>query len=475
MSPTRLLPPLLLLVAPLATLAWRAEEVGRSAPAVLEPGVAYVVEPVAGEAVVELDPRTCGECLLVIGSLADGSESYDVVVEPADEALPLSAVRPFVLPQPSVEDRETRGVTPERPPSTGGGSPGQDERRSFHVHVTDGATDDGRHYAKVDARVVAHSTEVRVLLDENVSPGELAPGLVEEIVREIDDLLPRVEEMVGPPLDVDGDGTLAVLLTPWLGRLEGGRVSVDGFVRPSDFDTSVPVPFGDSADVLFLNPHLRPGRRLKAVLAHEAAHVAAISQRRRAWTRVAGPSSSGTVEEDWLNEAIAHVVEARLVSRSPNLVPRIRRFHESPASTPLVVPDYHAARLWRDDACRGATFGFLTHCLEVSEPDCLSRLAGTTDAGVRNVERATGRSFQDLFRSWSVAVARRTEPECLGAPTVRRQQIRLRGTATASVLVDPEVWTGRIRVAASPGARLQITLLPCHVRAESPKGSRLEE
>src|SRR5690606_27089196 len=108
--------------------------------------------------------------------------------------------------------------------------------RTFHLHVTEGPLDDPRHYAPIEGLSVAEGRTVRVFLDRQMSPRALFPGLLDEIVRLMDDdIVPRTREVLGTHRDVDGDGRFAILLTPWLARLQGGRTSLGGMVRGDDF------------------------------------------------------------------------------------------------------------------------------------------------------------------------------------------------------------------------------------------------
>src|SRR5204862_5877874 len=134
-------------------------------------------------------------------------------------------------------------------------------QRRFFLHVTDDVLEDQRGYVPVVGILAREGKQVRVYLDREVSESDLAPGLIGEVLRLLDDeIIPRSRELLGEHADVDGDGKLAVLVTPWLGKLCGGRTSLKGFVRANDFQAHVEVPFGNHADLLYLNSSLKPGK-----------------------------------------------------------------------------------------------------------------------------------------------------------------------------------------------------------------------
>lgn len=275
-------------------------------------------------------------------------------------------------------------------------------KRTFYLHVTDGPLDDARQYAKVVSHRVAEGRFVRVFLDSQMQSGQLARGLAAEIVRLFDEeIVPGSRKVLGQFRDVDGDGKFAIVISPWLGKLQGGQTALGGFVRGSDFLTSVQSPFGNRADVLYLNSNLQPGPHLKTLLAHEYAHAICFSER----LPTASHPEGLPTEDDWLNEAIAHLAENVHGTGWTNLDYRISRFLDATDRSPLVVRNYYANGLWRDPGCRGATYLFLRHIVDQFGEEVLSRLIRNSEPGVKNLETATGVPFPDLFRGWTIALA----------------------------------------------------------------------
>lgn len=268
--------------------------------------------------------------------------------------------------------------------------------REFFLHVTDGSLDDPKQYARITAGNVACGTRVRIFVDQQLARGEVPQSRIDELVRLLeDDVVPRVESQFGPLSDVDGDGCLAIVLTPWLSRLQGGRTTIGGMVRSSDYQRDVSPPFGNRSDMLFLNSSLPSDAALRDLVSHEVAHAACISQ------RLSRGTGNLRDEEDWLSESLAHLAEPGWT----NLDHRIAAFLDDPSRYPLVVPDYYRAGLWRNPGCRGATFLFTRWCVGQCEPQLARQLAQSTEHGTHNLERATGRRFEDLFRNWSLSVA----------------------------------------------------------------------
>ena len=358
--------------------------------------------------------------------------------------------------------------------------------RTFDIHTGAGRLEDPASYTRVRARLVAECPTVRIFLDEQHRREQLADGLLEEISHWLDQrVLPRSREVWGGTHhDIDGDGKLAVLLTPWLGRLQGGETALWGFVRGSDFRHDMQAPFSNQADVIYLNTALTPGSMLRTVLAHEYTHAVSFSLR----LHPAPGRPELPDEEDWLTEGFAHVAETLHDSGWANLDYRVSRFLDEPQRYPLVIPDYFRAGLWREHGCRGATFLFLRWCTDQFGTPLLRDMAQQPALGIHNLEEATGESFADLYRLWTLALA---EPSRKAFPSVdlygslgqwplagprhlawrsgsgsNWQEVKLRGTSTAFFDLQRTGTSSRQRfeIRASQGTRLQVTLVrrPAH-------------
>lgn len=269
--------------------------------------------------------------------------------------------------------------------------------RSFYLFVTDGNLSDKNQYTCIKGRLIQHSPRVAIYLDDQQNEKELAAGLVTDIIEMLESrVLDQITSQCGPIRDIDQNGRFTVLLSPWLSKLQGGKTSINGFVRPSDFRKTVPKPFSNHGDMLYLNSAIRPGQELLDLLSHEVTHAAVTSTR----TALSHPNA-GTLldEEDWLNEGIAHLMEPGDTNRDY----RISEFYHSPESYPLIVPDYYRAQLWRNHGCRGAVNLFLKWCNQIeSKQSFPGRFTYHPQTGIKKIEQLTSTPFSELFRQWSL-------------------------------------------------------------------------
>lgn len=272
-----------------------------------------------------------------------------------------------------------------------------ESERSFFLFVTDGDLSDKNKYTRVTGQLIQQSPRVAVYLDNQQRTKELAAGLVDSIIEIMErEVLDKITRKCGPIRDVDQSGRFTILLSPWLSKLQGGKTSINGFVRPSDFRETVAEPFSNHCDMLYLNSTLKPGQELLDLLSHEVTH-AAISSIRTA--QHDGPLRD---EEDWLNEGIAHLMEPGYTNRDY----RISEFYRSPESYPLVVADYYRAQLWRNHGCRGAVNLFFDWCSQIDPAQNFSyRFAQHPLTGIQKIELLTEHQFPELFRQWSVHLA----------------------------------------------------------------------
>ncbi|WP_145225339.1 hypothetical protein [Gimesia algae] len=271
--------------------------------------------------------------------------------------------------------------------------------RYFNLFVTDGDLSDKKQYTRLKARLIEQSPRVAIYLDEQQKPEELANGLVTDLILLLENqVLDKISRECGPIRDVDGNGRFCILLSPWLNKLQGGKTKINGFVRPSDFRDNVAEPFSNHCDMLYLNSALKPGQQLLDLLSHEVTHAAVSSIR-------TASGCSLPDEEDWLNEGIAHMMEPGYTNRDY----RISEFFRSPESYPLVVSDYYRAQLWRNHGCRGAVNLFLNWC---NQRESYGRFANRFThhqlTGTAKIEQLTSTRFPELFRLWSLDLARQS-------------------------------------------------------------------
>jgi hypothetical protein len=338
-------------------------------------------------------------------------------------------------------------------------------------------------HSPIHCRLHTETPRVRIYVDQRTTPNEPLAVLINAIeTAATSGMADVIEKLVGPVADVDHDSHLAVVLTPDLSRFGTGPSSVDGMTRPADFVPGFDRPEGNNSDVIFLSSALNPGDHLRAVLAHEWCHAAVFSRRMRESDRGIGP----TIEEDWLNEAVAHLVEVRASGSSSNISHRIRGFMAHPAQSPLVVSDYCRPEFWRHDGCRGAAYLFLNWCLDQGDDDLLERLLDSQSLGLDGLEAATGTSFEQLFQGWTRSLAQNLADDChrqpdvsakdeartpvarltprtwdLGSSGARTITVRIGGTCAEFIRVqcDPGT-TWRLSATASVMDSLQTALIP---------------
>ncbi|MBV8487317.1 MAG: hypothetical protein JO161_03460, partial [Planctomycetaceae bacterium] len=361
------------------------------------PGVPVAVAVHDGIAKFRLPAAGAGsESLVIVSSLASCPGPYALRLDatPAAEAtipdqVPETPTRPPklspYLPEPLQEQ-------PAKLPAA---------RRDFSMMVRDGDVAIACNYVTVRGMLRAVGKHVQIYVAEE-DQGQVDPDLLRDLVATFDDrIVPVSARSVGLASDVDGDGRFTILLSSWLARLGDGRHVVDGFVRVSDLDPTFPAPFGNHCDMMYLSTGLRPGVHLRTVLAHEYMHAVVFSRKSR---RSGEAGLASGEEEGWLDEALAHLAEdAHGFSRS-NIDYRISAFLSQPERYSLVVEDYYAADLFRSHGNRGSTYLFLRWCVDQYGLDLLPALIQSRLRGRANLEQATGCSFADLFRRWSVAL-----------------------------------------------------------------------
>jgi hypothetical protein len=452
----------------------------------LASGRFYAIDLSGSDAAFDLALDADSRYEMIVSSLGDAGQVHRVRIE----ASPRTRVESFLAIavadlHKGLQRHEFEQHTPEahvpasRVVSGEYDSTPADSERRFFLHVTADALEDERGYVPVQGMLTAEGMCVRVYLDRDVRESDLAPGLIGEIIRLLDDeIIPRSAKLIGQHADVDGDGKLAVLITAWLARLCGGRTALKGFVRANDFQPDVPAPFSNRADVVYLNSSLETGTALKTLLAHEYTHAVCFSQ------RLADPLRAARLpEEDWLNEAIAHLAENLHANDESNrdwsnLDKRIAAFLAAPQSSPLVVRDYYRAGLWRDQGCRGATYLFLRYFIDQFGEQLLRDLVDSPASGRCNLERATGIAFPEMFRRWTIALARDEiasvrlherigECDLAGLERIEWRhdagtcELDLRGTSTSLVVLKDsgKAPATRFHVHTGGAARLQLTLV----------------
>lgn len=279
--------------------------------------------------------------------------------------------------------------------------------RDFWLHVTAEPLEDARGYQQVHGQLLTSRPAVQIYGDTCLRGAAGFPKHLQDLAAAVageleTTVLSEVSSRIGPVDDVDRDGRLTVLMTPWLSRLRGGQTQVRGFVRNCDFRNDISIPFSNRADLLYLNSDLPAGTALKTLLLHEVTHAALFSQPH---TR---SSTTSRVEwDDWLNEGVAHLSERSGGGDWSNLDYRVARFWQQPERAPLVVADYYRSGRWRDHGCRGATFLFLDWCAkrysDLNHREFVAAVVATGQPGTSAVSQVMSCEFSELYRAWTVS------------------------------------------------------------------------
>jgi hypothetical protein len=390
----------LLALGPAARGQSNAAPVGRLLPLAVHDGQCECTLPTA---------QPGDKFYLIVASLARDAGPHRVTVSTAAGTGPVSLPRDQARPDPVWEQRvrewRERLAWARQQHAADDAYPPTDppHEKTFHVFARDGDFQSPDSYVTVTALLRSVGQHCQVYVDRDHDDVAGLQPTVDDVVATFDrEVYPRAQRLLGRALDVDRDGRFTILLTPWLSRMAGGKVSLGGFVRGSDFFRDLAAPFGNRCDMMYLNTDLKPGPYLHTLLAHEYTHAVVFSE--HVFTGYL-PGQPRQDEEGWLNEGLAHLVEDVHGYSWANLDYRISAFLSAPERYQLVVPDYYAAGLFRSHGNRGATYLFLRWCSDRYGRDFITQLTQTNLRGVANLEATTGAPFAELFRQWTAALA----------------------------------------------------------------------
>ncbi len=374
-------------------MLWRA---GRALPIAVRQGRAEFDVPTT---------RPGSQTLVIVSALARGAGPFSLRLD----ARPAGLARvPTLAPQIPRRDVRLKPVALPAPPDIAHRPPPQ--QRTFHLMVRDGDVASASNYQAVLGELRAVGERVQVYVDAE-DHARVGVDVLRDLVDTFDGrVFPAAATKFGWARDVDDDGRFTVLMSCWLTRLAGGRHAVDGYVRGADFDATVAAPFGNRCDMMYLSTALQSGPHLRTVLAHEYTHAVTLCSKAFS-VPSGGPAGGGqwllrphVEEEGWLDEALAHLVEDRHGFSRSNLDYRISAFLSQPVRYRLVVEDYYAADLFRSHGNRGGTYLFLRWCADRFGSALVPALIRSDLRGTENLEAATGVSFKELYRQWTVAL-----------------------------------------------------------------------
>ncbi len=356
----------------------------------LEPVVIHVPLPDGGPAV------------LIIGSLGDAACAYPLSLEFVEtDPGSQQAVSHVEVVSTGHErsPRKTEFQAPRmqlpRPPST----PQQQPRQRVFFLQTAADPAQQASYSAIPTTLITESDGVKIWWEDGLEPAadpNFAASLAQVLEREV---LPKIDRMLGEITDLDEDGTLAVCITSRLAAFPRRDTPVYGLVQINDFQTHLPRPFSNHADVMFLSPDIPRETECRAILAHEAAHLATFSRRRDI------DADRTQFDGDWLNEGLAHTAEIACTNDWSNLKRRWRSFLAHSADSPLDVDDAHRQGLWANAGTRGAAWSFVAWLADEFGSDMLRQMAEHPLTGREKLAWIAQEPFAELFRRWSVSVA----------------------------------------------------------------------
>ena len=361
------------------------------------PGVPRAIAVRDGRATFRVPaPHPNSETLVVVSALSRSRGPFPICLSTRSVT---SASIP-TLADDGPRDRPTLSVPlPPPPPEPIDRMPPRE--RTFSMMVREGDAASPSNYVPVRGVLKGVGRRIQIYVSSEDADA-VDRDLLKDLITSFDDRIhPLTSARFGAACDTDGDGRFTILLSSWLGQFAGGRHAVDGFVRLADLDPSVPYPFGNHCDMMYLNATLRAGPYTRAIVVHEYMHAVTYS---RKCLRRARSGLPGLEEEGWLDEAIAHLAEDMHGFSTSNIDYRVSAFLSRPECYQLVVDDYLAADLFRSHGNRGSTYLFLRWCVDRYGPDLIPALVHSPRRGVANLEAATGSTFADLYRRWSLAL-----------------------------------------------------------------------
>lgn len=267
-------------------------------------------------------------------------------------------------------------------------------------------------YTTISASARCVGSNVIVYVDTQTSSNDLDDGDISYLCGIYDGIARDEQNLLGDISDVNGDGKVAVLMSPQinrLGSLGGGIITGyfwagDLYERTSSNPTSnyqeivytmIPDPSGTYG--VAISKSFAMDNLLTAIFPHELQH--AISYNQHVF------ENGGPPEQNWLNEGMSHLMED-LYGYGQENPSRYAMYLSSTSSAGLVVSGQPGLLE------RGAAYLFLRYLYEQSSSGdvFLRDLEDTARTGVDNIEAAfngpSGFSeFHELMARWTVALA----------------------------------------------------------------------
>jgi hypothetical protein len=266
---------------------------------------------------------------------------------------------------------------------------------------------DARNFTTVDAVLRYVGDHTLVYVDERVGGLNLTDADIRQVGDRFDDETYGVDRNVfGDESDINGDGTITILLTAVVNGLSENSGPEEGitvgFFFGLDLLPQISPPTSNAREIFYgfvpdpagqFGPVISKGfalATLDEVFAHEFQHMISFNEHvlRRA----------GQSEDLWLNEGLSHVAEDLNGFPEGNKV-RAALYLDEPGATPL-------ARSGAGNTLseRGAAFIFLRHLADQFGQGVYKSLVQTRFTGQANLQFVTGKAFAQLFNDWMAAL-----------------------------------------------------------------------
>lgn len=265
------------------------------------------------------------------------------------------------------------------------------------------------------------------------------------VADEIDlNVVPNVRSLYGDESDIDGDGRIAVFITPILNQITttGEDDTLASGVLPSyteptvdltDYDiltnpgsderevvyTYAPDPAGYFNNFALVDIDSYTQYTVAAEFARGMTALVSYNQHVIVWEDDGDDSTAGTVEDDWMNDALG-TFAADYCGFGAAYYPTAWQYLDAPYLFPLLAQDTNGT-LERLDY--GAQYLFALWVWDwatesgLDPIETFNAMMQTTDTSTTAVEAATGQSFDSLVLAWQVALLT-TGVESSGSPLV---------------------------------------------------------
>lgn len=242
---------------------------------------------------------------------------------------------------------------------------------------------DGKKDTTIQANLVAANSRAIAYLD--ITATDTVKITTSDIIEILDKFssvtYPIITKVFGKESDVDRNGKVLFLFTQLVDQEE----YIAGFYRSSSLFSKKDGGDGNLADMMYIG--LESSRdSYDPLLAHEFQHLVSFNQHVLV--------NNGSAEVNWLSEALAHYSEDLVDGHATGGMSQIYE-------TFLGAPEIYSLTGTADtnSGIRGAGYLFLRGLVKEFGENVVTKLTQTPLSGVENLEKTTGKEFDELFAS----------------------------------------------------------------------------